>query len=67
MTKKKPLHEQGCGSIIMAFAGGDVDITVIEAVDEAVFFCDASTPISCEVMLEGFGLADSLVTVPLDV
>ena len=51
----------------MTFASGDIDVVVIAAVDETVFLGDASAPISGEVVAQGFGLADSFVTVPLDV
>ena len=65
--KKSPCSGREPGSVVMTFASGDIDVVVIAAVDETVFLGDASAPISGEVVAQGFGLADSFVTIPLDV
>ena len=54
-------------SFIMPLAGGNVDILLVKRVDEAIHLRDAAAPIAGEVMTQGFGLADALVSVSLDI
>ena len=65
--KRKAPAWTGGRLVIRTFAGGDIDVVVVEAVDETIFLGDAPAPISGEVVAEGFGLADSFVPVSFDV
>lgn len=52
---------------IMITALGYQDGAVIDAIDEAVFGVDPPRPPAGQLMLQGFGLADTVEWIPIDV
>jgi hypothetical protein len=54
-------------SAIVVAACGDTDFAARELVYESVLIGDTSRPISGEIVLERFGLADSFIPIPDDI
>jgi hypothetical protein len=67
-NRRRPDYElEGCRgaalSAIVVTACGDAHFAARELVDESVLIGDTSRPISGEIVLERFGLADSFIAV----
>ena len=61
------IRERALSTSVAVPASGYSYLVLTELVDEPVLIGDASRPVAVKPVLEGFGFANSLVAVPLDI
>ena len=53
--------------VVMTFAGGDVNVFIIDGVNQSILHRDAPTPIAGKVVAQRFGFSQTLMSVSFDV